>query len=255
MLDVSKVLFSIVNYKTRDLTIDKLSVINQFSYKNKLLTNIIIFNNYISDIFDKEVLEHKFENLKISIQNSKKNIGYAAAQKYIFLKSRSFKFLLFINPDILISHNDIKEFLIKAKFFPKNFGQITANIQHGINGKIYTGIAYVDKSYNIILEPYGKNEFIENKFITKFACGAFVLFNIKSLQKTGGFDEDYFLYWDDVDISHRLMKNGFGLYSVKLNKPLLHLVGESSKSFFDNLFKYYYFLKGKKRFKKKLILR
>jgi GT2 family glycosyltransferase len=67
----------------------------------------------------------------------------------------------------------------------------------------------------------------------------------------GGFDSNFFLYWDDVDISYRLQLAGYKFYSIILNDPLIHSVGGSSKTLISRLIKFYFFYKGKILFLKK----
>jgi len=45
-----------------------------------------------------------------------------------------------------------------------------------------------------------------------FATGCCSLFSAKALRKVGLFDERYFLYFEDVDLSVRLKRGGFGIF-------------------------------------------
>jgi len=45
-----------------------------------------------------------------------------------------------------------------------------------------------------------------------FATGCCSLFSAKALKKVGLFDENYFMYFEDVDLSLRLKKAGFGVF-------------------------------------------
>lgn len=63
--------------------------------------------------------------------------------------------------------------------------------------------------------------------------GAFFLARHSALNKTGGFDEDYFMYGEDVDLSYRLKQNGYENHYVPY--PILHYKGESTHK---NTFRY-----------------
>lgn len=47
---------------------------------------------------------------------------------------------------------------------------------------------------------------------TQFATGCCVAFNVSALEKTGLFDEQYFLYLEDLDLSIRLQQNNFAVW-------------------------------------------
>ena len=88
----------------------------------------------------------------------------------------------------------------------------------------------------------------------KFAMGAFVLYDIRALDLVGSFNRDYFMYWEDVDISARLQQSGYKIISIKLDAPIQHVVGHCSKSFWMKIKSKYFSYKGfyifRKSFKK-----
>lgn len=47
---------------------------------------------------------------------------------------------------------------------------------------------------------------------TEFATGCCVAFNMQALQEVGYFDDDYFLYLEDLDLSQRLRQAGWSLW-------------------------------------------
>ena len=59
-------------------------------------------------------------------------------------------------------------------------------------------------------------------------AGAFMMINKKVLDKTGGFDERFFMYGEDVDLSYRIQKAGFkNMYFSETT--IVHFKGESTK--------------------------
>lgn len=57
--------------------------------------------------------------------------------------------------------------------------------------------------------------------------GAFCLLTREALQATGGLDEDYFMYGEDIDLSYRLLKKGF--HNWYYPSSILHYKGESTE--------------------------
>lgn len=63
--------------------------------------------------------------------------------------------------------------------------------------------------------------------IVDVISGAFMLGKTKVLQEIGGFDEDFFMYGEDVDISYRMQKSGFDNYYVG-TETIIHHKGKST---------------------------
>lgn len=58
-------------------------------------------------------------------------------------------------------------------------------------------------------------------------AGAFILAHTSTLQKIGGFDERFFMYGEDIDLSYRIVQEGFSNYYLPI--PIIHYKGESTK--------------------------
>ena len=54
-----------------------------------------------------------------------------------------------------------------------------------------------------------------------------MLMRTEIYQKLGGFDEDCFMYSDDIDLSYRLLQNGFKNYYFS-ETTVIHYKGEST---------------------------
>ncbi|ATY83851.1 glycosyltransferase family 2 protein [Kyrpidia spormannii] len=78
-----------------------------------------------------------------------------------------------------------------------------------------------------------------------YVVGASILLRSDALRDVGYLDEDYFMYWEDTDISFRLRKAGWKL-AVAPNSKVFHKVsgsiGEGSEAF------HFYFNRSAKRF-------
>jgi len=59
-------------------------------------------------------------------------------------------------------------------------------------------------------------------------AGAFMMVRKKLIDKTGGFDERFFMYAEDIDLSRRIREAGFKNYYLG-NEMIIHFKGESTK--------------------------
>lgn len=57
--------------------------------------------------------------------------------------------------------------------------------------------------------------------------GAFIFIRTDLLRSIGGFDEDFFMYGEDIDLSYRIVKAGYSNYYIP--SPIIHYKGESTQ--------------------------
>ena len=188
----------IVSHKSKNLV---LNFIKNFYTKYKIL---IIDNS--NDIDLKNILEKKYPEITIRIIE---NNGYASAINY-GSKLVKTNYFLISNPDIegLTSIN-IDKFLDVAKNLNDNFSLL---------GPRYIG---ADKKSHIQSNP--KIEIAEMKFIS----GACMFFKKEIFDKLGGFDENFFLYFEESDFclrAHKINKN-YQINTIEVK----HNVGSSVK--------------------------
>jgi GT2 family glycosyltransferase len=78
----------------------------------------------------------------------------------------------------------------------------------------------------------------ENNEIDVLA-GAFMLIKKEVLEKVGGFDEIFFMYGEDVDLSYRIQKAGYKNYYFA-ESTIIHFKGESTKKGSMNYVRLFY---------------
>lgn len=61
--------------------------------------------------------------------------------------------------------------------------------------------------------------------------GAYMMVKKEVLEKTGGFDEQFFMYGEDIDLSYRIQQAGYANYYLATSS-IVHFKGESTKKNF-----------------------
>jgi GT2 family glycosyltransferase len=183
----SIVTIAIITFQSKNIINNCISSIPK-NYK------VLIIENSNSKILKKK-LEDKFNNVYCYLN---KNNGFGQAAN-IAIKKIKTKYIFFINPDVTLKKNTIKVLINTAKSFKDKFS---------------------------ILLPSEKREY-SNKIREIKEIGASSMFvNKKEIIKINGFDENFFLYYEDTDLSIRLSKINSKIYLVPFAK-VCHLGGKS----------------------------
>lgn len=232
-IDVSIV---IVTYNCRDKTLNCIKSI----YKEVKRINfevIIVDNNSKDDTV--EFFKEAFANLKI-IEN-KKNIGFAAAVNQGIFKSTG-KYILLLNPDTEVVSDCVKimfDFLEADKkvgitagklLWPDGRTQILfmqfPTLKAQLIEALYLHILF-SKS-RIISAHYLTNWNYNTKREVDVVSGACMMVRKEIMEKIGYFDEDFFIYAEDVDFCYRVRKNGWKIFYLP-DARVIHYHGQSTK--------------------------
>ena len=182
---------------------------------------IIIVDNDSKD-GSKEFLK-KIKNKNIAYILNEKNVGFGKACNQI-AKTSSNSYILFLNPDVETTKNSINgliDFLRKNKkigtvtgklLYPDKSFQLSCRQFPTIFRVLFGRESFLRKisPNNIISKQYLMTELDYDK--TQFpdwARGAVMLFKANLFKKIGGFDENFFLFFEDTDICFRLKKAGY----------------------------------------------
>ena len=136
-------------------------------------------------------------------------------------------YILFLNPD--------------AELLPGAINAMQSGIQLHRDARVVGGLL-VDARGRIQQDAYGDEIHLMSIFTrhmqTKrlvsiispaaWVSGGSLMIQRDIFQKIGGFDEQFFLYWEDVDLCRRVRSLGYGVYVVP-NARISHLRGVSSK--------------------------
>lgn len=190
---------------------------NIFKNINYTDFELIIVDNNSSDN-TVEIIEKNFKNVRL-IKNNR-NIGFGAAHNIAINIGRG-EYHLVLNPDIIFTENSIEKLV---NFMEKNpdVGLVSLKILFP-NGSIqylcrrlpslfdFIIIRFMPKFIRKIFQAridfYEMRETGYTKIIdVLFLTGAFMLIRRSVLDKVGGFDENFFMYFEDIDLCRRIKK-------------------------------------------------
>ena len=178
----------------------------------KKIKKIIIFDNS-NDIKLKNKVAKIYPKIKFIL--SKINLGYGKANNKIINFSKS-KYLFILNPDTILKKNCESELLKSINSKKSNFSIIAPIAKENNFG-------FFDKNRNI----NGKG-FFEVDYVKGFA----MVIDKKKIKKVGLFDENIFLYLEEVDLCKRLLSNNQKIYANNYAK-IIHLGAKSSNLGFE----------------------
>jgi GT2 family glycosyltransferase len=204
-----KVSIIITHWNTPELLKQQLEVLSLTNHQ------IIVIDNNSHKSLNK--IKQKFNKIKF-IEN-KFNHGFAFAnnQGVVFSKE---DWLLFLNPDVKISGQEIQNLIKEAE--EKSYVAIAPKAE----SKDYQKPVPTVLSLLVEFSPL-KNIIPKFLFRKKTLVGGTLLIKKSVMRELGGWDERFFLWFEDSDLTRRLIKNkhnyGFAEFSVN------HLGGKSFK--------------------------
>jgi len=231
----------IINYKQKTLLRDCIKsifdVIKSYPYE------IIIINNSPEENLDSLKLEYP----SVKLINSE-NKGFASANN-IGAKNSSGEYLFFLNADTIIKTDFLLNFINSFKEI--EFGVAGLKLYNTDNTfqlsfwKENTFFDELDnkrdekdfkkRNINFINEiEYQNSEICEVEWVS----GAAMIIQKNVFRNVDGFDERFFLFYEDADLCKRLLSKGLKIYFYPFCK-IIHLKGENANKEFANKTYYY----------------
>ena len=253
----------IVNYNCGEHTCNCIDAI----YKHTARTSfeIIVVDNASTD-FSVDAISERFPDIKLIV--NKENLGFGAANN-IGVKQAFGKYLFFLNPDTLLlsdagsvffdfMENTLNDVACCGGNLVKADG--TPNTSHGHFPSLLQ--QFSDIGFRTFYKRYYSEKLIMGKACdfkdirhVDYLTGAAFFIKKEIFETIGGFDERYFMYYEETDLFFRLDKAGYKSYLLPEVK-IIHLEGVTteSKGPFNYVMwammeksRYYYFTKNKGR--------
>ncbi len=145
---------------------------------------LVIENSNNSELKNK--IENKYKNVNFFL--SKENMGYGKANNFGVNKAQT-KYALILNPDTQLKKNTIDNLISCSRQIP-DFALIAPKI--------------IDENQKKTeVEEINNKNFSEVSIIKGFA----ILLNKEVMVDIGLFDENFFLYFEEIDLCKRVLKN------------------------------------------------
>jgi len=224
----------IVNWNTADTT--KKCVDSIIKYVNNISYQITVVDNASTD--NSIQLLEKIDNRRLKIIKNQFNFGYAKACNIGASQAKA-KYLLFLNSDILFIDNSLK-LLIDYYNTTKKIGAIGPkylNPDLTPQASVFPKQTIINAFKQYFLnQPFTFSKYTpDSNSIQKVwsISGGCILIKNSIFKKIGKWNQDYFMYYEDLDICRRLIKNGFNIIYYPLAK-VIHYHGLSGKKVAPN---------------------
>lgn len=196
-------------------------------------------------------LEPKFPEVRFV--GSDANLGFARACNR-GLQLASGRYVLFLNPDTIVAEDS---FLSCLSFFETHpgCGALGVKMIDGSGKFLKESKRSFPAPLTALFKLFGFSAlFPKSKVFSRYhmghldkdsshevdvLAGAFMMVRHDILEKEGGFDETFFMYGEDIDLSYRIQKSGYRNYYVA-DTTIIHFKGESTKKGSLNYVKMFY---------------
>ncbi|MCX7218012.1 MAG: glycosyltransferase family 2 protein [Burkholderiales bacterium] len=219
---VSKVTVVVVNWNGEQFLEQCL---NALLYQTYTPHEIILVDNASTD--QSLAIARRFPSVRLLVLES--NTGFAVANNLaIAAASAESEWIALINPDAFASPHWLEELMAAANANPRFdvFGSKLINANHPTlldgAGDAYhmSGLVWrMGHGAAIPINAEGTHEVFS-------PCAGAALYRRSALRETGGFDEDYFCYVEDVDLGFRLRLAGYRCLYVP--ESVAHHIGSGT---------------------------
>ena len=219
----------IVNYKSESLILDCLRSI--YRYTKDISYEVIVIDNSFVKEKNKDVLNEFPTTIWKDLGY---NAGFSIANNEGINLAKG-EFILFLNADTLLMDESIEKALIYLQSNSQNIavGAIQIDV-HGNKIPYFRTQNEIRKQLFIlpnslitekIVDLFLPKERFQSNNETNNLVGAFLLVSKKNAIESGQWDEDFFLYAEDVEFCQRLSKLGKLLYFEDVK--IIHLITEN----------------------------
>lgn len=246
-MDISVI---IVSYNVKEFLRGALKSVFHALESGKLTGEVFVVDN---DSEDDSVRMVQEEFPQVRLHALKENLGFGKANN-IALREATGDYLLLLNPDTIVAEDTLEKMIAFMRSNPKAGmsgckllnadGSFQLSCRRGFptpwasftklfglsslfpNSKLFA-------QYNLTYLP------VNETYEVDALGGAFMLLSREAYEKTQGFDEDYFMYGEDLDLCFRVKKAGLAVYYAPVTATI-HFKGESTKRSSLNEVKVFY---------------
>ena len=232
----------IISFNTREILTD--CVKSVIKYTKGISYEIIIVDNDSKDGSLERIKELEKKHKEVILIDAKANIGFGRANNLGAKKAKG-EYLLLLNSDTLVFDNAIAKSLENLKKIP-DAGVYTCKLLNADKsvqasggffptfGNVFAWQFFIDDlpligshipSFHPKLSSYDRNKQMD------WVTGAFMIIPKKVFDEVGGFDENIFMYTEEMELCFRLGKLGYKTI-YQITPAIIHLGGASGGSVF-----------------------
>lgn len=206
----------IVSFNTSQITKDCIESVILSLKDSQITYEIVVIDNDSSDDSVEQLKKLRLKNKHIQLLESDKNIGFGPANNLAVKKSKG-EYILLLNSDTVVLNQAIEKLLEFAK----------SNSQaHFVGGKLinkdmspqpsaapFYSLSIVFAALFLKGDYWGLTRSSPNSTQkVDWVSGACILTKKSTFEKLSGFDEDVFLYMEEVDLLYRARLLGLNTY-------------------------------------------
>lgn len=211
---------------------------------------IIVVDNGSADN-SVDYLQPKFPSVQFIVNTE--NLGFAKGCNR-GLKNAKGDFILFLNPDTIVPEDCFQK-CISFLAAHKDAGALGIKMLDGRGRFLKESKRAFPSPMTSLYKLFGLSRlFPRSKLFSKYhlghlnenenhevdvLAGAFMMIKKEVLEKVGSFDEIFFMYGEDVDLSYRIQKAGYKNYYFA-ESSMIHFKGESTRKGSMNYVRMFY---------------
>lgn len=246
----------IVSFNTKKLTKECIESVVK-NTKGISYEFLVIDNNSTDDSVN--MLKSLSQKLSLTLIENSKNLGFGAANNQGMKKAKG-RYILLLNSDTYVKDNSLGEMVKWMDENPKV--GISSSALKNKDGSLQGTGGYFPSLFKVfawmffledipvlskIIKPYHPmhpnspfykgEEFFKKPEMRDWLTGAYLLIRKKVVDDIGYFDEDYFMYVEEVDYAHRAKEKGWQVWFLP-KWSITHYGGASGTSGFAVLSEY-----------------
>jgi GT2 family glycosyltransferase len=241
----------IVSYNTKELLANCLEAASSGLERSGLDSEVWVVDNASGD-GSARMVQQRFPQVRLIAHDE--NVGFAAGNN-LALQAMGFgskaipRYVLFLNPDTRVL-DDALDTMVRFLDSTPRAGAAGAQLLYGDGGFQHSafsfpGLAQIFFDFFPIQHRllnsrlngrYPRRLYAAGQpFAVDHPLGAALLVRGEVLTQVGGFDEQFFMYCEEIDLCQRIWKAGWEIYCVP-RAEIIHLVGQSTGQFRDRMF-------------------
>ena len=215
-----------------------------------VVSEVVVIDNNSTDN-SLSYLQPRFPGIEF-IRNSE-NLGFAKACNQGLARAKG-EFVLFLNPDTILPENCIKKCIAFLQQHP-DAGALGVRMLDGRGKFLKESKRSFPSPLTSLYKLFGLAKlFPRSRTFSRYhlgfldenqnhevdvLAGAFIMARTSIMKSTGGFDETFFMYGEDVDLSYRIQKAGHKNYYFA-ETCIIHFKGESTRKASMNYVRMFY---------------